>query len=79
MKSIIKSYSIFNLGGRVINYHYIDAILTFIFMTIAMISGALLIPKRLMKYRRLLLIIHLVSSIISYIMLIITIIRAPRL
>jgi len=48
-------------------------------MTIAMISGALLIPKQLVKYRKILLIIHAITSIAAYIMLILTILRAPRL
>jgi len=63
-----------------VTYHYIDSIVTFALMTATMISGAfLLMPKIKGRSKKYLIVIHAVLSIATYIALIITIIRAPRL
>lgn len=57
-------------------YHYNDALITFILMTLAMISGALIFFSK--KYSRYFIIAHTILAIATYIMMIYMIIRAPR-
>ncbi len=59
-----------------VEYHYNDALITFIFMTLTMITGALILLTK--KYSRLMRILHIVLGIITYIAMIITILRAPK-
>ncbi len=61
---------------NMVTYHYNDALITFILMTIAMISGALIfLTKRYSKY---FIIAHIILAIATYIMMILMILRAPR-
>ena len=59
-----------------VNYHYYDALLTFIFMTLSMVTGALILLAK--RRSRVFIILHIVFAIIAYIMMLVTIIRAPR-
>ncbi len=59
-----------------VEYHYTDALITFIFMTLTMITGALILLAK--KYNRLLVLLHIVFAITAYIAMIITILRAPK-
>ncbi len=59
-----------------VTYHYNDALITFILMTITMITGALVFFSK--KYSKYFIIAHIVLAIITYIMMIFMILRAPR-
>ncbi len=59
-----------------VTYHYNDALITFVLMTLTMISGALIfLSKRHSKY---FVIVHIILAIATYIMMIFMILRAPR-
>lgn len=59
-----------------VSYHYIDALITFTLMTLAMITGALILIVK--KYKRLFMILHIIFAIAAYIAMLLTILRAPR-
>ena len=59
-----------------VDYHYYDALLTFMFMTLSMVTGALILLTK--KRGRVFIILHIVFAIIAYIMMLVSIIRAPR-
>ncbi len=59
-----------------VEYHYNDALITFILMTLTMITGALIFIAK--KYNKYLILIHAVLAIVTYIAMIIMILRAPR-
>ncbi len=59
-----------------VEYHYLDASITFVFMTLAMITGVLILLVK--KYNRLLVLLHIVFAVAAYIAMIITILRAPK-
>ena len=59
-----------------VTYHYNDALITFILMTLTMISGALIFLSK--KYSRYFILVHAVLAIATYIAMIILILRAPR-
>jgi len=59
-----------------VSYHYIDALITFILMTLAMITGALILIAK--KYKRLFMTLHIIFAIAAYIAMLLTILRAPR-
>ncbi len=59
-----------------VNYHYYDALLTFMFMTLSMVTGALILLTK--RRGRVFIILHIVFAIIAYIMMLVSIIRAPR-
>ncbi len=60
------------------NYHYLDATIAAILLTLAMITGALslLVKGKAKKY---ILILHGIISIAAYVAFMITYIRAPSL
>lgn len=59
-------------------YHYLDAIITFALLTLSMFTGALSILIK-GKFKKYVLIIHAIFSILAYIAFIITFLRAPKL
>ena len=59
-----------------VTYHYNDALITFILMTLTMISGALIFLFK--KYSKYFIIAHVVLAVATYIMMIFMILRAPR-
>ncbi len=60
------------------NYHYFDATLTAILLTLSMITGSLsLLVKG--KWKKYLLVAHGIISIMAYVAFMITYLRAPTL
>ncbi|RLG75129.1 MAG: hypothetical protein DRO23_04805 [Thermoprotei archaeon] len=62
-----------------VSYHYIDAIITFILLSLSMITGILTLLVKNLKVRRTILILHIIFSMLAFIAFVITFLRAPKI
>ena len=65
---------------NIVTYHYIDALVTIVLMTLSIIFGCLsMLLRTKPRYKLAMLIVHVLLGIASYIAMLITFIRAPTL